>query len=107
LDAVLFTNIFHDWELLRCQVLAEKAFASLKPGGRIFLQEALLDDDQPGPLWTASFSLSLALNTFGRQYRLSELRPVLEKAGFLGIEVRPLLGYYSTITGYKPAADAP
>ena len=102
LDAVLFTNIFHDWDLVRCQTLADKAYAALKPGGRILIQEALLDEERPGPLWTASFSLSLALSTYGRQYRFSELKPVLKSAGFEQVEARPLMGYYSTVLGVKP-----
>lgn len=104
LDAVLFTNIFHDWDLAGCQLLAEKAFAALKPGGRVLIQEALLNDDQPGPVWTAAFSLSLAMNTYGRQYRRRELQPLLERAGFSAVQVHPLLGYYSTLAGEKPAA---
>jgi SAM-dependent methyltransferase len=102
LDAVLFTNIFHDWDVPGCRILAEKAFSSVKPGGRIFIQEALLDEDHPGPLWTASLSFSLGIDGIGRQYRLSDLRPILEEAGFEGVEAHPLLGYYSSVTATRP-----
>jgi SAM-dependent methyltransferase len=101
MDAVLFTNILHDWDRERCQVLAEKAYHCLKPGGRIFIQEALLDENQPGPLWVASLSMSVALHTFGRQFRFKELEELLQKAGFDEITLHPLLGYYSTITGVR------
>jgi len=102
-DAILFTNIFHDWENDKCQVLAEKAHAALQPGGLISLQEVLLNEDEPDDLWPAHFSLATALYTNGRQFYARELIKILEAAGFVGIQVRPLLGYYSSVVGVKPS----
>jgi hypothetical protein len=101
LDAVLFTNVFHDWGDDKCRVLAEKAFASLRPAGVIVVQEALLHDDEPGPLWTASFSVSMTTHMQGRQFKGRALRAILESAGFETVEVRPLLGYFSAVVGRK------
>lgn len=101
-DAVLFTNIFHDWDEERVCLLAQKAYAALKPGGRVLIQEALLNEDRPGPLWTAHWSMAMAVMMQGRQFRLGELRHVLEPAGFREIQAQPLLGYYSSVVGVKP-----
>jgi SAM-dependent methyltransferase len=102
LDAILFTNIFHDWEDEKCQALARKAYAAVRPGGIIVLQEALLGDDVAGPLWTAHFSLRMALVARGRQYTGRELKTILASAGFDAINIEPSLGYYSVIIGRRP-----
>ncbi len=101
-DAILFTNIFHDWNDEQCLTLAKKAFASLKPGGSVFIQEALLYEDKPGPLWTAHWSLIMAFTMQGRQFRASELKTLLQKSRFINVNVHPLLGYYFSVTAQKP-----
>jgi acetylserotonin N-methyltransferase len=49
-DCHFFANVFHDWSLDTCAELARSSFAALEPGGRICLQEMLLDDSGDGPL---------------------------------------------------------
>src|SRR6185312_17381690 len=89
-DAVLFTNIFHDWDDEQCAALAARAFTSLAPGGQVVLQEALLDDEAPGSLWTAHFSMTMAMLMRGRQFRRAELVSLLQRAGFSDTRVEPL-----------------
>jgi len=62
----------------------------------------LLHEDEPGPLWTASWSVAMLLFTYGRQFRFSELKQILETAGFADVQAHPLLGYYSSVVGIKP-----
>lgn len=100
-DTILFTNIFHDWDNSRCQILAKKAFNALRPGGIILIQEALLNENTPGPLWTAHWSMAMAVMMEGKQFRHSQLKNILETVGFRDVKVQPLLGYYSTISGIK------
>ena len=100
-DVVLFTNIFHDWDDERCRVLARKAYGALRRGGKVILQEALLHDERPGPLWTAQFSITMALGMQGRQFRGRELVALLGEAGFSKITIHPLLGYYSAVVGRR------
>jgi len=101
LDAILFTNIFHDWDDEKCKILTRKAFKTLKPGGLILVQEALLYDDKPGPLWTAHWSMTMALEMQGRQFHGKELKTLLEDSGFYNIQINPILGYFSSVTGVK------
>jgi O-methyltransferase domain len=100
-DVVLFTNIFHDWDDERCRMLAKKAFSTLRRGGKVILQEALLHDERPGPLWTAHFSITMALGMQGRQFRGNELVSLLREVGFSNITIHPLLGYYSVVVGVR------
>jgi 3-hydroxy-5-methyl-1-naphthoate 3-O-methyltransferase len=101
--AHFFSNIFHDWSVDTCKLLARKSFESLPSGGRILLHEILMDDDGAGPLAAAAFSLLMLIGTKGRQYSLPELRHILESAGFVDIEAaRTSGGYYSLVSARKP-----
>lgn len=100
-DAHFFANIFHDWSFETCAALAASSFASLEPGGRIHLQEVLLDDSGDGPLMATAFSVLMCLGTKGQQFTFSQLRSILEKAGFTDIQARRSYGYYSLVSGLK------
>jgi acetylserotonin N-methyltransferase len=99
-DAMFFSNVFHDWNFETCRWLAERACEALEPGGRIYLHEMLLDDDGAGPVTAVSFSM-LMLGTQGQQFTLSELRGLLEAAGFRDVEAKATYGYYSLVVGKK------
>jgi acetylserotonin N-methyltransferase len=100
-DAMLFSNVFHDWNFETCRWLTERCFEALEPGGRILLHEMLLDDDGAGPPTTVSFSM-LMLGTQGQQFTFSELREMLEAAGFVDVEAKSTYGYYSLVAARKP-----
>ncbi|MWV28239.1 methyltransferase [Aurantiacibacter rhizosphaerae] len=102
-DAHFFANIYHDWSEETNALLSQKSFAALKPGGRIFLHEILMDDDGTGPWQATSFSLMMLMGTLGKQYTLPELRALLEDAGFEDVRAcRSGGGYYSLISARKP-----
>ena len=101
-DRISFVNVFHDWSDENCLLLARKAFETLPRGGRILVVEALLNEDGPGPLWTAYWGLSTALYTEGRQFRPSELTGLLLNAGFAEPQIVPLTRYYSVAVASKP-----
>ena len=100
-DALFFSNIWHDWNFQTCKWLAARAFETLPAGGRIMLHEMLLDDDGAGPVTAASFSMLMLLGTQGQQFTFSELKGILESAGFAGVESRQTSVYYSVVTAYK------
>jgi acetylserotonin N-methyltransferase len=100
-DAVFFSNIWHDWNFKTCAWLAGRAYEALPAGGRILLHEMLLDDDGAGPLAAASFSMLMLLATQGQQFTLSELRGLLEPAGFTEIATQPTSAYYAVTSGLK------
>jgi acetylserotonin N-methyltransferase len=100
-DAMLFSNIFHDWGPETNAKLAADAFAALPRGGRILLHEMLLDDSGNGPLTTAAFSALMLANTRGRQFTYQQVKSMLEEAGFTDIDVVPTYSYYSVVSGTK------
>lgn len=101
-DCHFFANVFHDWSLETCAGLAKSSFDSLEPGGRICLQEMLLDDSGDGPINAAAFSVVMCFGTKGQQFTLAQLREILEGAGFSGVGARRSYGYYSLVTAFKP-----
>ena len=102
-DGHFFSNVFHDWSDETCRLLARKSFEALPRGGRIFLNEILMDDDGTGPFPAAAFSLMMLVGTLGKQYSLTEFREILGSAGFVDFEsVRTGGGYYSLVTARKP-----
>jgi hypothetical protein len=102
-DAVLLSNVLHDWPEETCQMLVAKAFIALPSGGRVLIHEMLMDDDGCGPLPVAAFALMMLLITKGRQFTLPDIRAFLERAGFERIETwRTGGGYYSLVSAHKP-----
>lgn len=100
-DAVLFSNVFHDWDPRRVDDLTRRAFDVLPSGGRILLHEMLFDDSQAGPQPAAMFSIMM-LNTRGKQFSFVELAEILRRAGFGEPTVNHSYGYYSLVTALKP-----
>lgn len=89
-DVAWLSQILHSEGPAACARILEAAVAALEPGGMLLIQEFILDDDRPGPLFPALFSLNMLLGTDrGRSYRESELRSMLEQAGLR--QVRRLL----------------
>ena len=101
-DGHFFSNVFHDWSDETNRDLARRSFEALPKGGRIFLNEILMDDDYTGPFQAAAFSLLMLVGTLGKQYSLAEFRDILESAGFTDVEAqRTGGGYYSLVSARK------
>lgn len=101
-DGVLFSNILHDWSDERCATLAANAYAALKPGGAIIVNEMLLDRGRDGPLGVALFSAIMLLKMEGRQWTLHDLTTLLTTAGFCAVRPIGTFGYYTLVLAEKP-----
>jgi hypothetical protein len=101
-DAMLFSNVFHDWGREKCLHLARRGFEALPSGGRIYLHENPLDDSRSGPLNAASFSVLMTWATEGKQYSVPELERMLTECGFRGVTATPTYGYFVLISAQKP-----
>ena len=101
-DCHFFANVFHDWSLETCAELAASSFKALGSGGRICLQEMLLDDTGDGPIQPIAFSLLMCLGTKGQQFTFDQLKVILEGAGFENVSAQRSYGYYSLVTAFKP-----
>jgi hypothetical protein len=104
-DLHFYSNIYHDWSREQGAFLTRKSFGSLPAGGRIVVHEMLLDDDKARALTAAGLNMGMVLwSPDGGQYSGPELSEMLAGAGFGQIETKPTFGYYSIVTGIKPAA---
>lgn len=101
-DAVLFSNIFHDWGFEKCLHLAKRSFEALPKGGRIYLHEILLSDAKDSPLVATSYSMCMIWWTEGKQFTAGELEQLLNSVGFVDVAVTPNHSYYSLISATKP-----
>jgi SAM-dependent methyltransferase len=64
-DVVLLFGVLNGEPPEGRPALIAKAFAALKPGGRVVLRDAVLDDDRAGPPEAAIFALQMLLATDG------------------------------------------
>jgi len=101
-DAILFSNIFHDWDREQCLSLGQRSFDVLPPGGHIYLHELLLSDTKDSPLTLTSYSMVVSLFSEGRLFTAGELDELLRECGFEDISVTHTYGYHSLISGRKP-----
>jgi SAM-dependent methyltransferase len=101
-DLHLFSAIYHHWPAERCCVLTAKSFASLPSGGRLIIHERPYNDPRTGPLALVALTLPALLRGEGGRYSAGDYASMLHDAGFVDIEVKPTVGYWSIITGRKP-----
>lgn len=101
-DAMLLSNVFHDWNTENCILLGKRSFDALPSGGTIYVHEMLLDDTKDGPLAAASFSLNMVLITNGKQFTAQEITDLLTECGFRDVSITPTYAYYSLISAKKP-----
>jgi hypothetical protein len=101
-DAILFSNVLHDWRVGTCTVLARRAFEALPSGGTINVHELLLDDDGSGSRYAASLSVMMVLGTQGQQFTFKQLESILGEAGFVDVEFHATSALHSLVRAYKP-----
>ena len=101
-DAILLSNILHDWDEPECQQLVSKCSASLPPGGRLFVHDVFLNDELDGPLPIALYSAALFTLTEGRAYSVAEYQNWLSRAGLVPGDVVPTLIHCGLVTAKKP-----
>ncbi len=66
--------------------LIDRAWSALDPGGLLIVHDFMLADDRSGPLSAASFFLSyLPLRTDSVSFSAAELRPEIERRGFVEV----------------------
>jgi hypothetical protein len=102
-DVLIFGHVLHDWEPDQRQLLLERAFQALAPGGAVVVYDQMLDDDEPD-LASVLGSLNVALVTGGSEYLVQDCRGWMEKAGFRVESGRRLrtIGSDYVLVGVKP-----
>src|SRR5512139_2161471 len=89
-DFVWISQILHAFAEPDCRRLLRRARASLVPGGRLTVQEFLLDEGKASPPGPVFFSVHMAAVTGGgRAYTAGEISGMMGKAGFRKISAGP------------------
>ncbi|MDR1776333.1 MAG: methyltransferase [Desulfovibrio sp.] len=81
-DVVWISQVLHAMDDADAGTLLTKAAAALKPRGRVFIQEFMLDDARDGPEHPALFGCNMLVGTErGKVYTRGELEGLLTKTG--------------------------
>jgi ubiquinone/menaquinone biosynthesis C-methylase UbiE len=101
MDAVLLSNVLHDWDVPECRRLVQAAAKALKPRGQLVIHDVFLNDNMDGPLAVALYSAALFALTEGRAYSSSECRVWLSEAGLTPQPIVPTLIHCGAMVGIK------
>jgi (2Fe-2S) ferredoxin len=102
-DLVFLSAICHMLDPDENRALLAKAHRALAPGGRVVIQDFLLDEDKTAPRFAALFALNMLVGTRGgNSYSESEYGGWLRAAGFEEIRRVPLMGPSDLILATRP-----
>jgi predicted O-methyltransferase YrrM len=82
-DAILLSNVLHDWDVPRCRMLVRRCAEALPRGGRLLIHDVFLNDELDGPLPVAIYSAALFSLTEGRAYSAAEYNGWLAECGLV------------------------
>ncbi len=101
-DLLLLSNICHMLSPDENRDLLGRCLKALEPGGRVVVQDFILDEDGAGPPWAALFAINMLVATpGGSSYRESEYAAWLRQAGFPHVQRAALPGQSDLIIGRK------
>ena len=100
-DIHFYSDILHDWPPEKGKFLIQKSFDSLDHKGRIVILERLFNKDKSGPFSAAAYNTIMMILTRGQQFSDGEMLHLLKEAGFIQIEIIPLLNEFSIVSGIK------
>jgi ubiquinone/menaquinone biosynthesis C-methylase UbiE len=90
-DVVLLANFIHHFDPPTVESLLRKVYAALGDGGRIAILEFIPNEDRLTPVRSAWFNVILLATTpAGEAYTFTELRAMLEHAGFKNIQLHDM-----------------
>jgi 2-polyprenyl-3-methyl-5-hydroxy-6-metoxy-1,4-benzoquinol methylase len=100
-DVQLLSHVLHDWDLNEVKIILANSFRTLNPEGRIFIHDAHINKSKTGPVSVAEYSVLLMALSEGKCYSITEMKSLLEEAGFQNIEYKPTVLNRSIITAKK------
>ncbi len=101
-DLMLVSAICHMLSPDENRDLLRRCHKALAPGGRVVIQDFILEEDKTAPKFAALFSLNLLVGTdSGASYNQSEYAEWLGAAGFHEIERIRLPGPSGLVTGHR------
>jgi SAM-dependent methyltransferase len=102
-DAVLYCGGLHRESSADAARLMRRVFTSLRPGGKLFVVDLMVDEDRTSPAFSALFSLTMMLTRpSGRVWSEPHVRQLLSEAGFCEVTCHPIGDApYRVISGCK------
>jgi (2Fe-2S) ferredoxin/predicted O-methyltransferase YrrM len=101
-DIIMLNAICHMFSEEQNRDIFRRAYQALAPGGRLVVQDFILNPDKSGPQHAALFSLNMLVETdSGASYNESEYSDWMRAAGFLEIRRINLPGPSSLILGSR------
>ena len=101
-DVIVLGNVLHDWDEATKQVLIDKAYDALNPGGRLIAIENVIDDERRHNTFGLLMSLNMLIELEGGfDYTGAQFSGWCTNAGFERIEIMPLAGPGSAAIAYK------
>ncbi len=101
-DLVLLSAICHMFSVEENELLLRKCYEALNPGGRLVIQDFILDPDKTSPQTAALFALNMLVGTpGGNSYSEGEYFAWVKAVGFGGVEHKRLPGPTGLIIGTK------
>lgn len=104
-DVVIIGHVLHDWTPEERQLLVDKAYRAVPPGGAVVIYDPMVDEELSHPENLLA-SLAMLLTTDGgSEYAPAECEAWLKQAGFTVESVRPLGSSDTLVIGRKPGGD--
>jgi len=92
-DVAWLSHILHIEGPVGCEMVIEKAVASLEADGLLLVHDFILEDTLDAPLFPALFSLNMLVNTReGRSYSEEQIKAMLTQAGLKNVHRLPFEG---------------
>jgi predicted O-methyltransferase YrrM len=101
-DLVMLNAICHMFSPVQNRALLKRAFGALAPGGRLVIQDFILNPDKTAPRHAALFAINMLVGTKeGSSYSEPEYSEWLSEAGFSKVERVRLPGPSDLMVGRK------
>jgi len=103
-DLVYVSAICHMLDPDENRALLRKCYGALTPGGRLVIQDFILEPDKTAPKMAALFSLNMLVGTKGgASYSVEEYAAWMRETGFEDVRHRRLAGPAGLMIGRRPA----
>ncbi|MCS7314381.1 MAG: methyltransferase [Bryobacterales bacterium] len=101
-DLVFISAVCHMLDPQENRAMLRKSHAALHPGGRVVIQDFILEPDRTAPRHAALFALNMLVNTpGGATYTETEYRQWLEEAGFYPVRRLHVPGPTGLMVGWR------
>jgi predicted O-methyltransferase YrrM len=100
-DVHFISHVLHDWDLPEVKSILKNSYENLNTGGMIILHDAHINKSKTGPPDVAEYSVLLMVLSEGKIYSVTEIKDLLEEAGFKDVAHKPTILNRSIITARK------